>query len=109
MNSLIPKSLSTLTATNAFDAKMDRKIETKNQHFLAQVKQRLNMLNPNDSDNNKRIYKLSVIDRETYTVKLYSKRGTTIRSTLNLHDLFSFNVLGVRDTKIKTLKFILII
>jgi hypothetical protein len=73
---------------------MDLKSATKNQHFLSQIEQRLNAINP-DSNNqkNQKIYEFDVINREGHEINLRSARGTLIGNTLSLHDLFSFDVL----------------
>lgn len=74
---------------------MDLKSEAKNQHFLSQTEQRLNALNPEaTNERNMRIYEFDLVDRESYKVEPRSKRGAVIGSTLSLHDLFSFDVLG---------------
>jgi|SRR5579871_5772488 len=67
--------------------------ETANQHYISQVEQRLNALNPNASLANRRIYSFSLADRETHALTLDSSQGTLIAKTLVLRDLFSFDVL----------------
>ncbi len=64
-----------------------------NQHYLSQVEQRLNALNPNASQLNQRIYSFKVTDRETFTLSLDSPRGRSISKNLVLRDLFSFDVI----------------
>lgn len=72
---------------------MDLQDVTKNQHFVPQVEQRLNAINPSAKDENKKIYSFSVIDRENHKFKLDSNKGSRIEKNLSLHDLFSFDVL----------------
>lgn len=73
---------------------MDLKSETKNQHFLSQVEQRLNAANPDAIDEkNMRIYQFDLVDREAHKIKLQCEKGVVIGRTLSLHDLFSFDVL----------------
>lgn len=68
--------------------------ETANQHYVSQVEQRLNALNPHSIPANRRIYSFSLRNRENYTVALDSPHGTLISKTLVLRDLFSFDVIG---------------
>lgn len=72
---------------------MDLQDVTKNQHFVPQVEQRLNAINPSAKEENQKIYSFSVVDRERYSFKLESNKGSKISKTLSLHDLFSFDVL----------------
>lgn len=67
---------------------------TKNQHFVSQVEQRLNAINPLAKDENQKIYSFSLKDRELYAVSLDSESGSKISNTLSLNDIFSFDVLG---------------
>lgn len=73
---------------------MDLKDVTKNQHFVSQVEQRLNAINKLEKEKNQKIHSFSLVDRESYTIKLDSKNGFKISNTLSLHDVFSFDVLG---------------
>lgn len=66
---------------------------TRNQHFVPQVEQRLNAINPLADEENQRIYAFNVDDRETFSISLESKKGFKISKTLSLTDLFSFDVL----------------
>jgi hypothetical protein len=66
---------------------------TANQHFLSQVEQRFNTLNPNAEPENQRIYSYTVVDPESFTVSLDSPRGSKIANNLAFRDLFSFDVL----------------
>jgi hypothetical protein len=68
--------------------------DTRNQHFLTRVEQKLNALNPQADARNLRIYSFEVIDRENYTLSLESPNGRPIGSNLSLFDLFSFDVPG---------------
>lgn len=73
---------------------MDLQDVTKNQHFIAQVEQRLNAINPSAKEENQKIYSFSLNARETYSIILDSDAGFKISSTLRFNDLFSFDVLG---------------
>lgn len=64
---------------------------TRNQHFVAQVEQRLNALNPGADKRNQRIYEFEIIDRDAHSVRFTSERGQLIGKTLSLYDLFSFD------------------
>jgi hypothetical protein len=65
---------------------------TANQHFVSQVEQRLNALNPNAEPENQRIYSYTVVDPESFAVSLDSPRGSKISNNLAFRDLFSFEV-----------------
>jgi hypothetical protein len=64
--------------------------ETKNQHFLSRVEQELNALDPAAS----RIYRFSLVDRETNLVCLDDPRGRNISKNLSIPDLFSYSVIN---------------
>ena len=72
--------------------------ETRNQHYLSQVEQRLNSFNPDDKKKKQRIYTFNIIDREDYKISLLSDKGSLIENNLSLEDLFSFDVV---DKKIR--------
>jgi hypothetical protein len=76
---------------------MKRLNETANQHYVSQVEQRLNSINPNAARANQRIYAFSLVDRESYAVALDSAHGQLIRKNLAIHDLFSFDVIGSNE------------
>tara|TARA_R110000851_G_C13083120_1_gene565997 strand:- start:150 stop:1139 length:990 start_codon:yes stop_codon:yes gene_type:complete len=66
--------------------------ETKNQHFVSQVEQRLNSSNPNSPNKSQNIYSFKIIDREIYSIELESKNSKSIANNLSWYDLFSFDV-----------------
>jgi hypothetical protein len=68
--------------------------DTRNQHFLPRVEQKLNALNPQAADRNLRIYSFRLVDRESYSLVLESPNGRPIGSNLSMFGLFSFDVLG---------------
>jgi len=72
--------------------------ETKNQHYVSQVEQRLNSLNPSAPKKKQKIYSFNVLDREEYSVSLLNDKGSLIENNLSLSDLFSFDVV---DKKIR--------
>lgn len=74
--------------------------DTRNQHFLTRVEQKLNALNPNADGRNLRIYSFEIVDREKYTLALESPKGRPIGSNLSLFDLFSFDVQGTSPLRL---------
>ena len=68
---------------------MDFEDPTVKQHFVSQVEQRLNAINPNAKESNQRIYRFRLLDKEAGTLSLPSK--TRISGNLLLPDLFSFD------------------
>jgi hypothetical protein len=69
--------------------------ETKNQHFISQIEQRLNASNPNAEFCNQKVYKLQILDREKHQVT--EGRLAKIGNALSLNDLFSFDVIDKKD------------
>ena len=68
--------------------------DTRNQHFLTRVEQKLNAMNPQADARKLRIYSFEVVNRENYTLALENQNGRPIGSNLPLFDLFSFDVPG---------------
>jgi hypothetical protein len=66
--------------------------DTRNQHFISRVEQRLNASNPNADARNLRIYSFEVTDRKRYALSLERSNGSSIDRNLSLLDLFSFDV-----------------
>lgn len=71
---------------------MNLKNNTENQHFIPQVEQRHNTINPHADAKNQRIYSFSLKDRENYKISLDNKKGTKITNNLSDKHLFSFDV-----------------
>jgi hypothetical protein len=71
---------------------MDLSNDTRNQHFLPQVEQRLNASNPNAAPSKQRIYSFEVVDREAHSIRLESPAGRLIARNLSFMDLFTFDV-----------------
>ncbi|MGL5799157.1 MAG: hypothetical protein ACRCYN_03700 [Plesiomonas sp.] len=67
---------------------------TRNHHFVAQVEQRLNSIDPSISKKNQRIYSFNIVDRENYKLDLMSENGERIEDNLSFDDLFSFEILN---------------
>lgn len=72
---------------------MNLKDATRNQHFVPQVEQRLNAINPGAKEENQKIYAFDLLDRENYSVKIRSNNGSKITNSLSIKDLFSFDIL----------------
>ncbi|WFU07499.1 hypothetical protein QA648_36430 (plasmid) [Rhizobium sp. CB3171] len=73
--------------------------KTRNQHFLSQVEQRLNAMNPLAKADNLRIYAFGIADRDDYKLVLEKPNGNPIDRNLSLFDLFSFDVPGGSDLR----------
>ncbi len=71
---------------------MKWKNETLNQHFIPQVEQRFNAINPTASDKNQKIYAFEIVNREACELRQLNKKGHCISKTLAYDDLFSFDV-----------------
>lgn len=72
---------------------MDLRDITKNQHFIPQVEQRFNAINPQAKSENQKIYSFSIRDRNSYIIAIDSKKGSNISKNLQILHLFSFDVL----------------
>ena len=66
--------------------------DTRKQHFLPQVEQRLNASNPHASQKNQKIFSFEVIDREKCELRVENELGRLISENLAIQDLFSFDV-----------------
>jgi hypothetical protein len=66
--------------------------QTKNQHFVSQVEQRLNTLNPGARPENQRIYEFEIVDRDQHQLRLANPKGRLISNALSMYDLFSFDI-----------------
>lgn len=67
--------------------------ETKNQHYIAQVEQKLNSINPDAKRDKRRIYKFKVKNKNNLVVKNTSENGVKIEDNLSYDDLYTFNFL----------------
>lgn len=66
--------------------------ETKNQHFVSQVEQRLNSSNPQSPRKSQKINSFKILDRENYLIELENNKSKSIEKNLSWHDLFSFDI-----------------
>lgn len=87
-----PSGLSSIS--NGADILRIHDNDTRNQHFVPQVEQNLNAINPGSTSGKFRIYSFRITDRQTYQIALENPRGHAVASTLSMLDLFSFDVLG---------------
>lgn len=69
----------------------------KNHHFVAQVEQRLNCIDPTISKKNQRIHSFDILDREVYKIALLSENGEKIEQNLSFDDLFTFEILNEKQ------------
>lgn len=72
----------------------DQNVFTKNQHFVSQVEQRLNAVNPAARRENQRIYTFEIVDRDRREIRLSNGMGRLIANSLSMFDLFSLDVDG---------------
>lgn len=70
--------------------------ETRNQHFISQVEQKLNCINPSLPREKRRIYKFKIDDREELTFNLVNPLGVKIENNLSFNDLYTFDVFSDR-------------
>lgn len=70
--------------------------KTENQHYIAQVEQKLNSINPNAERNKRRIYEFKVKNKNNSVVKITRENGVKIEDNLSYDDLYTFNFLERR-------------
>lgn len=66
--------------------------ETSLQHFIPQVEQRFNAINPHALPKNQKIYSFEIVNREAFELRLENPNGQSISKALAYLDLFSFDV-----------------
>jgi hypothetical protein len=66
--------------------------QTKHQHYISQVEQRLNTSTPDAKPENQRIFAFDLLDRDARIARLTHPRGRPIASNLSMYDLYSFDV-----------------
>lgn len=73
--------------------------ETRNQHYISQVEQKLNSIDPSIDKKKRRIYKFESLNREVQEYKLCAESGVKIDQNLTFHDLYSLEIFndGTRD------------
>lgn len=65
---------------------------TKNQHYVSQVEQRLNSSAPNAAKKAQKIYSFKIIDREACVLKMEGRNPKSIERNLSMLDLFTFDL-----------------
>lgn len=71
---------------------MKVKSETKNQHYISQVEQRLNTSTPRLPKKSQKIYTFKIIDKKNYSIEMDGSKAKSIENNLSWHDLFTFDV-----------------
>lgn len=66
--------------------------ETRNQHYVSQVEQKLNCIDASISRKKRRIYQFESLDRESQEYKLSDENGVKIEKNLSFDDLYSLEV-----------------
>ena len=74
--------------------------KTFRQHFIPQVEQRFNAINPQAATKNQRIYRFEIVNREAFELRLLNPKGQFISNSLAYHDLFTFEI--DKDTNIRS-------
>lgn len=69
-----------------------------NHHYIAQVEQKLNSIDPKQIKKNRRIFEFELLDREQLKYKLTDPIGVKIESNLSANDLYSFELFSDKTT-----------
>lgn len=75
------------------------KNDSKNHHYIAQVQQKMNAINPNLCKKERRIYNFKVVDRENSRLRSLEEKGVLIEDNLSYKDLYTFKVLDSKYRK----------
>nr|WP_312821773.1 hypothetical protein [Acinetobacter oleivorans] len=65
---------------------------TRNQHFIAQVEQKLNAIDPTVDKDKRRIYEFEISDRDKLNYAITNSAGVKIENNLSFYDLYTFDV-----------------
>lgn len=65
---------------------------TKNQHYIAQVEQKLNAINPKAKRERRKIFEYKIVDRELDTYQKTKPYGVEIEHNLSFNDLYTFEI-----------------
>ncbi len=71
---------------------MEKLNRTKNQHYISQVEQKLNAINPLDKRQQRRIFSFTVVDRDNAKIALNLSAGNKIENSLSMNDLFTYAI-----------------
>ena len=66
--------------------------KTRNQHYISQVEQKLNCINPSIAKEKRRIYQFESLNRESQEYKLSNEIGVKIENNLSFDDLYSLEI-----------------
>lgn len=67
--------------------------KTKNQHYISQVEQKLNSINPQADRNKRKIFEFEIVDRELDSYRKTNPSGVKIEQNLSFNDLYTFDIL----------------
>lgn len=78
---------------------MKFKNDSKNHHFIAQIEQKMNAIDPTKAKKSRRIYKFEVIDKDSHKITSLEEKGVKIGGSLSYEDLYTFSILdeGLRE------------
>lgn len=79
---------------------MRLKNNTKNQHFIPQIEQRLNAIDPTLSPENQQIYEFEILSHALDGPQLGPPQRRRIERNLSILDLFSFDVIPETDQRL---------
>lgn len=73
--------------------------DSKNHHFIAQIEQKMNAIDPTKAKKSRRIYKFEVIDKDSHKITSLEEKGVKIGGSLSYEDLYTFSILdeGLRE------------
>ena len=73
--------------------------KTRNQHYISQVEQKLNSIDPSIDKKKRRIYKFESLNRELQEYKLCVENSVKIEQNLTFNDLYSLEIFddGTRE------------
>lgn len=68
--------------------------KTRNQHYISQVEQKLNSIDPLVDRTKRRIFEFEILDREQHSFKLTNENGVKVEKNLSMNDLYTFDMLN---------------
>lgn len=73
--------------------------DTRNQHYVSQVEQKLNSIDPSVDKKKRRIYEFESLNRDAQEYKICVEDGVKIEKNLTFNDLYSLEIFddGTRD------------
>lgn len=67
--------------------------KTRNQHYVSQVEQKQNSIDPLVDRTKRRIFEFEILDREQHSFKLTDENGVKVEKNLSMNDLYSLEIL----------------